>query len=241
MRSFDYILSKGFYPSASFSGDDSRKTTRLSTRMDNDRTEPSTSEAVFRDYLAGFGSTGTSLVTFGSSLRISWALRGNRDERKTWSTLHLLSAENAGLPKQDIPAWQRSCCITRCRSVMDSADRLRYRQRDKCRAIGMKPDLSGGRATAYEVHTGCCGCADADRNSSRKGQAYVESRMQLETARTGSEGGIRVTLQKGQPVPTLPLCNEVPPDHASLHSSHLRESSTFPSLPPDQRCEQHPW
>ena len=34
------------------------------------------------------------------------------------------------------------------------------------------------------------------------------------------------------------LFNEGPPDHASLHSSHLWESSTFPSLPPDQRCEQ---
>jgi hypothetical protein len=48
-------------------------------------------------------------------------------------------------------------------------------------------------------------------------------------------------------VPTFPqvaqrdaLFNEVPPDHGSLHSSHLWESSTFPSLPPDQRCEQPP-
>ena len=29
-----------------------------------------------------------------------------------------------------------------------------------------------------------------------------------------------------------------PPDHTSLHSSHLGERSTFLSLPPDQRCEQ---
>ncbi|GHO67947.1 hypothetical protein KSC_068390 [Ktedonobacter sp. SOSP1-52] len=33
-------------------------------------------------------------------------VRGNRDERKTWSTLDLISVENAGSPKQGvIPAW----------------------------------------------------------------------------------------------------------------------------------------
>ena len=96
------------------------------------------------------------------------SLRGNRDERKTWSTLHLLSAENAGLPKQDLPAWQRSCCITRCRSVTDSADRhVRYRQRDKCGVIGMKPDLSGGKSNSMRGFKDCWGCADADRNNSR--------------------------------------------------------------------------
>ena len=46
-----------------------------------------------------------------SSGRLS--LRENRDERKTWSTLHLLSAENAGWPKQGvIPAWLRTFHIT---------------------------------------------------------------------------------------------------------------------------------
>src|SRR5438067_1000365 len=52
------------------------------------------------------------------------SLRGNRDERKTWSTLHLLSAENAGWPKQGaIPAWSRRHDITRRTAVMACADR----------------------------------------------------------------------------------------------------------------------
>ena len=106
------------------------------------------------------------------------SLRGNRDERKTWSTLDLLSAENAGLPKQDIAAWQRSCCITRCRSVMDSADRhVRYRQRDKCGVIGMKPDLSGGRATAYEVSKTAVVVLTLTETTVERSQEYVESRM----------------------------------------------------------------
>ncbi len=59
----------------------------------------------------------------------------------------------------------------------------------------MKPDLSGGKSNSIRGVKDCCGRADADRNSSPKSQAYVESRMQLETARTGSEGGIRLTQQ----------------------------------------------
>jgi hypothetical protein len=50
-------------------------------------------------------------------------LRGKRDERKTWSTLHLVSAENAGWPKQGaIPAWLRRHDITQSTAVMAGAD-----------------------------------------------------------------------------------------------------------------------
>jgi hypothetical protein len=37
------------------------------------------------------------------------------------------------------------------------------------------------------------------------------------------------------------LFNEVSPTHASLHPSHVWESSTIPLLPPDERCEQPRW
>ena len=48
---------------------------------------------------------------------------GKRGERKTWSTLHLLSAENAGWPKQGaIPAWLRRHGMTRRTAVMACAD-----------------------------------------------------------------------------------------------------------------------
>ena len=51
---------------------------------------------------------------------------------------------------------------------MDSADRhVRYRQRDKCGVIGMKPDLSGGKSNSMRGFKDCWGCADADRNNSR--------------------------------------------------------------------------
>jgi len=46
------------------------------------------------------------------------SLRGNRDERKAWSTLDLISAENAGWLKQGaLPAWLRRHGITRCTAV----------------------------------------------------------------------------------------------------------------------------
>jgi len=50
--------------------------------------------------------------------------------------------------------------------------------------------------------------------------------------------GHHVVLQFPRVAQRDALCNEGPPDHASLHSSPLWESSPFPSLPPDQRCEQ---
>src|SRR5881398_3506382 len=68
------------------------------------------------------GGYGISAPLSNSSGRPS--LRGNRDERKTWSTLHLLSAENAGWPKQGaIPAWLRRPGITQRTAVMAGADR----------------------------------------------------------------------------------------------------------------------
>src|SRR2546421_10524133 len=73
------------------------------------------------------------------------SLRGKRDERKTWSTLDLISAENAGWPKQGaIPAWLRTFHITRSEPVMGFADRktkksVRYRHEDKWRLTSTKP------------------------------------------------------------------------------------------------------
>src|SRR5947209_14034844 len=86
---------------------------------------------------------GISLPLSNSSGRPS--KRVDRDEWKTWSTLDLLSAENAGSPQQGrnpcmvTEAWYDSTygCHGLCRLLRQ------YRQRDKRRRTEAKPALFG--------------------------------------------------------------------------------------------------
>ena len=73
-------------------------------------------------------------ITLLSNLSGMPFVRGNRDERKTWSTLDLISAENAGSSKQGnacmmTEVWYYSTygCNGLCRP------HKRYRQKDKRR------------------------------------------------------------------------------------------------------------
>jgi hypothetical protein len=75
-------------------------------------------------------------MTWLSNLSGMPLVRGNRDERKTWSTLDLISVENAGSSKQGntcmmTEVWYYSThgCNGLCRL------RERYRQRDKRRQL----------------------------------------------------------------------------------------------------------
>src|SRR5438874_1603686 len=53
---------------------------------------------------------------------------GQRDERVPWSTSYLTPLQMRDDLNRSNPAWSRSHRITRCRSVMDTADHIWYRQ-----------------------------------------------------------------------------------------------------------------
>ncbi len=53
--------------------------------------------------------------------------------------------------------------------------------------------FQSGRATAYKVSKTAVVVLMLTETVAERNQEYVESRMPLQTARTGSEGGVRVT------------------------------------------------
>src|SRR2546421_12967698 len=92
---------------------------------------------------------------------------GQRDERVPWSTSYLTPLQMRDDLNRSNPAWSRSHRITRGRSVMDTADHIWYRQKDKEAVMLPKPDLCGGKGGSLveALNQRKRGCADANRNS----------------------------------------------------------------------------
>ena len=71
----------------------------------------------------------------------------------------------------------------------------------------MKPDLSGGKSNSIRGFKTAVVVLTLTETTVERSQEYVESRMPLQTARTGSEGGIRVT-QQWATGPYLTICHQ---------------------------------